>query len=335
MANVKLAIELDSLTTNIYALGSGLVLSEPTVATVDLEEKEEVKLYGEDAKKLIGKTAKNTKIVFPVFEGEIVNQAVATGLLKKYLEKLEIKSTILGAQVIFPVPCGVTADMLDKYKKLAKDCGLGKVYFAETPILSALGQRIPLNDSSPCFVIDMAGGVTNIAAVSLDGVIAGVSVNLGANNINVDIMDYIAEVFGLQIGLLSADKLRNEIGSLAENDGLTAVVNGRDLKTGAPKSIAIKAVDVQKPIKKYYDKIFEYAVSVLTKLPPEVSAEVRRAGIYLSGMASRVYGLEDYYAKKFDIKINVAENGQYAVVLGAGMAIGSSPLLKKVMFSSK
>lgn len=335
MSNVKLAIELDSLTTNIYALGSGLVLSEPTVATVDLEDKDEVKLYGEDAKKLIGKTAKNTKIVFPVFEGEIVNQSVATGLLRKYLEKLEIKPSLLGTQVIFSVPCGVTSEMIEKYKKLAKDCGLGKVYFAENPILSALGQRIPLNDSSPCFVIDMAGGVTNIGAVSLDGVIAGVSINLGANNINVDIMDYIAEAYGLQIGLLSADKLRNEIGSLAKNDGLTAVVNGRDLKTGAPKSIAIKAIDIQKPIKKYYDKIFEYALAVLTKLPPEVSAEVRRAGIYVSGMASRVYDLEDYYTKKFDIKINVAENGQYSVVLGAGMAIGNSSLLKKVMITTK
>ncbi len=335
MANNKLAIDFDSINTNIYVLGSGLVLSEPTVAAVDIGDKDEVKLFGEEAKKLIGKTSKNTKVVFPVFEGEIVNKSVASGLLKKFLDKIGLNSGVFGYHAIFPVPCGVTADMIDKYKKVAKECGITRVYFAEAPILAALGQRIPLNDSSPCFIIDMAGGVTNIAAVSLDGIIAGISINFGSNNINIDIMDYVAETFGLQIGLLSAEKLKNEIGSLAENDALSTVVNGRDLKTGAPRSIAIRAIDIQKPIKNYYDKIFDYAVSVLTKLPPEVSAEVRRAGIYVSGVASSVYGLEDYYTKKFDMKVSVAENGAMAVALGGGIAIGDSSLLKKVVISNK
>lgn len=335
MTNLKLAIDFDSINTNIYVLGSGLVLSEPTVAAVDTGNKNEVKLFGEDAKKLIGKTAKSTKVVFPVFEGEIVNQAVATGLLSKYLNKLGLKSILIGCQVLFSVPCGVTATMIEKYKKVARGCGIGRVYFAEAPMLSALGQRIPLNDSSPCFIIDMAGGITNIAAMSLDGIITGVSLNAGSNNINIDIMDYIAETFGLQIGLLSAEKLKNEIGSLAPNDALTTIVNGRDLNTGAPRSISIRAIDIQKPIKKYYDKVFEYATSLLAKLPPEVSAEVRREGIYIAGIASGVYGLENYYANKFKMKINIAENGGMAVALGGGIAIGDPALLKRVMITTK
>ncbi len=333
MAVEKLAIDFDSVNTNIYVLGGGLVLSEPTVAAVDINDGAEVKAVGDEARKLIGKTAKSTKIVFPVFEGEIVNEKVAIGLLNSYLKKLGIKNGFSGCHVIFPVPCGVTADILEKYKKVAKGCGVGKVYFAEAPLLSALGQRIPLNDSSPCFIIDMAGGTTNIAAVSLDGIIAGISVNFGANKISTDIMDYVAENYGLQIGLLSAEKLKKEIGSLALNDALATVVNGRDLKSGAPRSISIKAMDIKEPVSKYYDKIAELAISVLQKLPPEVSAEIRHAGIYVSGFASSVYGLEKYYGDKFGMKINVAEHGAMAVALGGGIAMGNSDLLKKVTLS--
>ncbi len=335
MSNSKLAIDFDSVNTNIYMLGSGMVLSEPTVATINLENNNEVKFVGEEARKLIGKTANNTKVVFPVFEGEIVNQPVAQSLLSSFLNKLGIKNNLFGCQAIFSVPCGSSYEVISKYKKVAKNCGISKVYFAEAPILSALGQRIPLNDSTPCFIIDMAGGTTNIAAVSLDGIIAGISVNFGYNKISVDIMDYIAENYGLQIGLLTAEKIKKEIGSLVENDALATVINGRDLKTSDPCSISIRAMDLQIPIKKYYDKIQELAVAVLKKLPPEVCAEIRNSGIYVSGIASSMYGLEKYYTNKFAMKINIAENGAMAVALGGGIAIGNSKLLKKVIISSK
>ena len=198
MATEKLAIDFDSVYTNIYMLGGGLVLSEPTVAAVSQSDKCEVKAIGEDARRLIGKTAKNTKIVFPVFEGEIVNEKVAIGTLKAFLSKIGIKGSLVGCQAVFSVPCGVTSDMIESYNKVAKSCGITKVSYVEAPILSALGQRIPLNDSSPCFIIDMGGGTTNIAAVSLDGIIAGISVNFGGNKISTDIIDYIAENNGMR-----------------------------------------------------------------------------------------------------------------------------------------
>ena len=133
MAIQKLAIDFDSVFTNIYLLGSGLVLSEPTVAAVGQDEKHEVKAIGDDAKKLIGKTAKNTKVVFPVFEGEIVNEKVAIGLLNAFLKKIEISSGLFGCTAVFSVPCGVTSDMLSKYKKVARACGITKSYFVEAP----------------------------------------------------------------------------------------------------------------------------------------------------------------------------------------------------------
>ncbi len=335
MAAEKLAIDFDSVCTSIYMLGSGLVLSEPTVAAVSQDDKCEVKAIGEDARRLIGKTAKNTKIVFPVFEGEIVNEKVAIGTLKAFLSKIGIKNSFLGCQALFSVPCGVTAEMIEVYKKVAKSCGITKINFVEAPLLSALGQRIPLNESSPCFVIDMGGGLTNIAAVSLDGVIAGISVNFGGNKISTDIIDFIAENHGLQIGLLTAEKLKNEIGSLDKNDTLSFVVNGRDLKTGAPRAISVKAMDIYEPISKYFDKIAELSLAVLKKLPPEVSADIRHAGIYVAGGSSSIYGLDKYFSEKFGMKVNVADNGQMAIALGGGVAIGDNALLKKIAIDLK
>ena len=335
MSAVKLAIDFDSAYTNIYMVGGGLVLSEPTVAAVCHDEKTVIKAIGLEARKLIGKTAKNTKIVFPVFEGEIINEKVAIAVLSAFLDKIEVRGRLGGCHAVFSVPCGVTSQMLEKYRIVAKKSGITKVFFVEAPLLSALGQRIPLNDSSPCFVIDMASGVTNIGAVSLDGVIAGVSVNFGSNKITTDIIDYVAEVYGLQIGLLTAEKLKKSIGSLVSNDALTTIVNGRDVTLGTPRSISVRAMDIIEPIAKYFDKIAELTTTVLKKLPPEVSAEIRHAGIYLSGEGASIYGLEKYYSEKFGMKINVAENPMMSVALGGGVAISDNDLLKKIGIISK
>ncbi len=335
MSKIKLSVDFDSFYTSIYRSEYGVVLKEPSVAAVDEAQNGAVKAIGNEAKKLIGKTSKTTKIIYPVFEGEIVNEKVAVSVLSGFLKKIEVKNTLFGAEVLFSVPCGATAEMIDKYKKVSQKVGFGKVHFVESPYLSALGQRIPFTDSAPCFVIDMAGGVTNIAALSLDGIIAGVSVNLGANKICADVIDFIAERYSIQIGLLTAERLKNEIGSLDDNDGLSTIVHGRDLKTGTPTSITIKACDITEPIKIYFDKIAEIALSVLQKLPPEVSADIRRSGIYLSGVASSVYALENYYKQKFDISVKVAEDADLAVALGGGIAIGDKSLLKKIELKTK
>ena len=335
MNGVKIAVDFDSIYTNIYMLGSGLVLSEPTVAAVDTTDKGDVKAVGEEARKIIGKTAKNTKIVFPVFEGEIVNEKVATFLLKAFFNKIGIGSRLFGINAVVSVPCGISPESLSKYEKVFKNAGASKVRFVEAPILSALGQRIPLNDFSPYFLIDMAGGVTNIAALTLDGIIAGVSINCGNNLVITEIIDYIAEVFGLQIGILTAERLKKDIASLDSNDGLSTVINGRDIKSGAPKSLSVKASELVLPVKKYYDKIAEVAMSVLIKLPPEVSAEIRHSGVYVSGIGASVYGLKKYYSDKFNIKINVAENNEYSVAIGGGVLISDKDRVDKLSINVK
>ena len=324
----KIAINFDSSDTSIYVLGSGVVLSEPTVAAVDGDGN--LKAFGAEAKKLIGKTSENTRIVFPVFEGEIVNEDVASKLLRSFLTKIDLLRGFSSVSAVFSVPCGTDGKMLSKYEKVAKNAGINKVTFVEAPLLAALGDRIPISDSAPCFLVDMASGTTNIAGISLDGIIAGISVNFGANKVATDIIDFLSDVYGIQIGLLSAEKIQKEIASLAENDGLSIVVNGRDLHTGTPRSIALRAIDIADCVKKYYDTIAELTMSVLVKLPPEVSAEIRHTGVYLTGVGSEIYGLANYYKKKFDMQITVSENPDMAIVLGGGIAVANDHLIKKI-----
>ena len=330
MAMVKLAIDFDSAYTNIFMKGSGLVLSEPTVAAVDDSGNGQVKAVGAEAKKLIGKTSKNTKIVFPIFEGEIVNEPVAIEILKRMCQKIEANTSLMGIYALFSIPCGMGMEVIEKYKRVAKKAGISKVDFVENPILSALGQQISLNESSPCFVVDIAGGTTNIAAVTIDGVIAGISVSFGGNKISTDIIDYISENYGMQIGLLTAEKIKREIGSLDYMDSLSMVVNGRDIDSGTPRAVSIRAMDIFSATRKYFDKVIELSTAMLKKLSPEVLAEIKRSGIYISGADSKIFGLKEYFEKRMEMNVNVADNGNYTVALGGGIVLGNNDVLKRV-----
>lgn len=329
MAGERIAVDFGNAQTKIYKLGAGLVLSEPTVAVVSDSENTKARVIGTEAKKLIGKTASDTKIIFPVLEGEIVSEKVASKTLSEFLKKTK-STSILGVKAVMSVPCGANANFLKKLESVATDAGITHVDFVEAPILSALGQGLTLTDVSPYFIIDMGAGNTNIAAVSLEGIIAGISVNIGGNNIDTAIIDYLADAYGLQVGIITAEKLKIQVGSLVENDTLATVVNGRDVLTGKPRSISVKASDIKCVLEKYYDKIVSLSLKVLAKLPPEVSAEIRHAGIYVSGGSASVYGLEEYFTKKFSMQVTVAENPSSSVVFGGGVIGANQKLLDKL-----
>jgi rod shape-determining protein MreB len=251
-------------------------------------------------------------------------------MLSYFFEKINVKSRIFGNEAIVSIPCGASAKTIEKYSNVVKNAGISKVNFIETSLLSAFSLNLPLTESAPCFIIDLGGGTTNVAAVTKEGVIAGLSVNFGVSKISTDIIDYVAEYFSLQIGLLSAERLKNEIGSLVDNDALSTVVNGRDLKTGVPRSCSIKAMDILPAVKIYYDKIAEIANATLVKLPPEVSAEIRRSGIFVTGVGAKIYGLTNYFNEKFGMQINVHDKPEYSAVLGGGAVISDKDLIKKI-----
>ncbi len=327
---IKLAIDLGSSVTKIYKIGSGIVLAEASCVAV-ASGSNTVKAIGEEAKHLIGKTAEFTTIVFPVFESDIVHEEMAATMLRYFLKKINVrKSQARRAEAIFSVPCGVEDALLDKYYRLANACGLGSVHFVEVPFLSAFGQNLTLSESSPAFVVDIGGGSTNIAAFSLDGIIAGIGLNIGGGNIDSHIIDEVADSFNLKIGLLTSEKLKQTVASLYEADNESMVVNGRDISSGRPRSVAVTSNDIFPCIKVFADKIVEYTGMVLAKLPAEVSASIWHSGIYLSGGGAKLMGLDDYLARALQMDVNVAEEPQMAVVLGGGRTIGNPDVLETV-----
>lgn len=324
---LKLAIDFGTSVTKIFRIGSGIVLAEATCLAVS-RESGEIRAYGNDAKRLLGKTAELTEMIFPVYEGEIVNEKYAGALLEYFLRK--VKHHAFSVEALFCVPCGTGVEAREKYYRIAKAAGISRVNFVETPFLVALGQDIPLSESNPVFAIDIGAGKTSAAVFSLDGVIAGLTMNVGGNNMDTHIIDHIAENFNLKIGPQSSEKLKNTVGSLIESDNQSTVVNGRDITTGKPRSVAVSSEDVLIPIRAYVDKIIEYAELILRKLPAEASAAMCKNGIYLSGGVSNLAGFADYVADSLQMEAHMPPDAQMAVILGGGRAIGNAAILRKI-----
>lgn len=325
----KLAIDMGSSTTKIYRAdtSSGIVLAEPSCVAVAGAERE-VKAVGKDAKNLIGKTAEYTSIVYPVYEGEIVDARLAAIMLKEFFFRIGVKKASLRrAQVLFSVPCGASSALLSDYINLAEECGLKKVFFVEQPYLSAVGAGAVLSESDPVFCIDVGGGVTNVAVVSADGIIAGLSMNVGGNNIDANILAKIAKTKGLRIGALTAEKIKNEIGSLYPNARGAMVAEGSSVETCRPASASVQASEITDCIRIYIDKVIEYAGAVLRKLPAEVCATVNRNGVELSGGVMKIPYLAQYISSKLEMRCHVCEEPQFATALGGGTVIRDKKLL--------
>ena len=329
---IKLAIDLGSSVTKIYRAdaGSGVVLAEPSCVAVSGVNRE-IKAIGKDAKKLVGKTAEFTEIVFPVYEGEIVDMRLAEAMLKEFLSRIGIRPSVLKRSfTVFSVPCGASAKLREDYAALAEECGLKRLCFVEAPFLAALGADAVLSEANPVFCLDIGGGVTNAAVLSLDGIIAGLSMNVGGNNMDANIIDRIEACKGLHIGALTAERVKNEIGSLGVGARGATVVEGSLVSAMRPGSVSVQASEIEPCIRIYIDKILEYASLVLQKLPAEVAAAVNGNGVYLSGGVVKLSFVPEYIAKKLDMRIHVCDEPQFAVVTGGGAAVRDERILGRI-----
>lgn len=324
---LKLAIELGTSVTKIYGVGSGIVLAEATCLAIHRDSRE-IRAYGNDAKRLHGKTAEDTEMVFPVYEGEITSERYAGALLEYFLKKVVRRA--FRVEALFCVPCGTSVEAREKYYRVAKSAGISRVEFAETPFLVALGQDVPLSEPNPVFAIDIGAGKTSTAVFSLDGVIAGLTMNIGGNNMDTHIIDHIAGLYHLKIGPQTSEKLKNTVGSLLDYDNQTMIVNGRDVVTGKPRAVTVSSGDIFYPISVYVDKVVEYAELVLRKVPAEVSAAMCKNGVYLAGGVAALSGFGEYVANKLQMEAHLAEDVHTAVVLGGGRVVGSNGLMKKI-----
>ena len=328
---IKFAIDLGTSMTKIYRAdtNSGVVLAEPSCVAISADG-EKIKAIGKAAKNLIGKTAEFTNIISPVYEGEIVNMLLAVEMLKTFLARVGVKGgKVRKAHVLFSVPCGISPRALSGYVTLAEECGLKKVWFVEQPYLAALGAGAVLSATDPVFCMDIGGGVTNIAVLSADGIIGGVSMNIGGNNMDANIMSKIAYQKKLSIGPLTAEKIKNEIGTLSNAALGTMVAEGSSTETLQPAAVSVTAEELTDSLRVYINKVLEYAVEVLRTLPAEVAASVNRTGVYLSGGVMKIPYAPQYIGAKLGIRQRVFEEPQFATVLGGGVLLQKQDLLEK------
>ena len=328
---IKLAIDLGSSMTKIYRAdtNSGIFLAEPSCVAV-VGEDQEIKAIGKEAKNLIGKTAEYTRIVYPVYEGVIVDMRLAVIMLKDFLSRIGIKRGALrSAQVLMSIPCGMSGQLLADYGMLAEECGLHRVRFVEQPYLAALGGGAILSDTDPVFCLDIGGGVSNAAVISANGIISGIAINVGGNNMDANIISKIANNNNLHIGVLTAEKIKNEIGSLSLSALGTMVAEGSSTHTCQPSSASIQAADLTECIRVYVKKVIEYASGVLWGLPAEVAAAVNRNGIYLSGGIMKIAHVPQYISSKLGMRYHICEEPQFATVLGGGVLLQDKEFLHR------
>ncbi len=327
---IKLAIDLGSTMTKIYRAdtNSGVVLAEPSCVAVAAGD--EVRAIGKDAKNLLGKTAEYTSILYPVYEGKVVNRPLAVQMLKEFFTRIGIKPNALkGAQVLFSIPCGLPDKDLKEYALLAKECGIKKPFFVEQPFLCALGGGAVLSDTEPVFCIDIGGGVANIAVLSADGIISGLSMNVGGNNMDANIINRIASNQKLLVGALTAEKIKNEIGSLSPTALGTMVAQGSSTATYQPAAVSVQAKDITECIRVYAQKIVEYTSMTLRNLTAEVCATVNRGGVYLSGGVMKIQYLPQFIGGSLGMRFQVCEEPQFATVLGGGVLLREKQLLTR------
>lgn len=332
----RLAIDFGSSVTKIYMPGCGVVLMEATCIAVEQlaengEKRVSIKAYGDKARALYGRAAVNTHIVNPVFEGDIVHEGLAACLLEHFLEKVEVTPRrARRAEVIFILPCGGKAGLKEKYRRVAEECGIGSVYFTIAPFAAVLGHNVAINESTPMFSLDIGYGLTNVAVISQDGLISGISVNIGGGNIDVHLIDQLADGFGLKIGSLTAERVKNTVGSMLADDNKMTVADGCEVKSGAPASIAVNSSHVFPIVQTYIDKVIEYVTALMAKLSAEVSSGIMRGGIFLSGGLVKLDGLPEYIGGRLKIPVNVPEEPQLAAVIGAGTILSNDELFDKL-----
>lgn len=327
---MKLAIDLGSSVTKIYRAdaNNGIALFEPSCVAITGEE-ETICAIGKEAKKLLGRTTGGTHIVYPVYEGMIADHDLAVKMLKEFLSRAEL-SSVRRSETVFAVPCGILDEQLMEYKQLATDCGFKKVHFVEVPYLAVYGSGIALSDDRPVFTVDIGAGVTNIAVVSPGGMNAGISINVGGNAMDYSIAECLANVKGLNVGTLTSERIKNEIGSLSENARGTTIAEGSSTENYMPASVSVHAQEIVACMRMYIDKVIEYAQLVLNQLPAEVAADIHRSGVLLTGGVTKMPYLKQYFEQKLRMPVAVADSPHFAVARGGGVALRDKKLLAKI-----
>ncbi|MCA9463882.1 MAG: rod shape-determining protein [Nitrospira sp.] len=325
-----IAVDLGTASTLIYMKGKGIVLNEPSVVTIETHSKK-ILAVGEEAKRMVGRTPGNLKAIRPMKEGVIADFDMAEQMLRYFIQKVHKGGTLFRPRIIIGVPSRITQVEQRAVKESAELAGAREVYLIEEPVAAAIGAGLPITEPSGNMVVDIGGGTTDIAVISLGGIVYSESVRIAGDQIDSAILNHLKREYSLLIGDQMAERIKMEIGSaypLSEKKQMA--VKGRDLVSGIPRTILIDDTEVRAALEDCVTTIIGAIRQALEHTPPELSGDIIDRGIVLTGGGSLLHGLDDRLREETSLPIVTVDDPLTSVVLGVGKTLEEISLLRKV-----
>jgi rod shape-determining protein MreB len=328
-----LAIDLGTANTLVYVKGKGIVLSEPSVVAVRKDNKgyNKVLAVGKEAKLMLGRTPGNIVAIRPMKEGVIADFEVTEAMLRHFIRKVHNRRTLLRPRIIVAVPSGITQVEKRAVRESAESAGAREVYLIEEPMAAAIGAGLPITEPTSNMVVDIGGGTTEVAVISLAGIVFSKSVRVGGDKFDEAILQYVKRKYNLLIGERTAEVIKTTIGTAYPQDDPESIeVKGRDLVSGIPKILTIDSEEVRLAITEQIETIVQVVKLALEQTPPELAADIVDRGIFLTGGGGLLKNLDVLLREETGLPINIAADPLSAVVLGSGKALEDLDLLKEV-----
>ncbi len=342
MMSADMAIDLGTANTLVYVKGRGVVLNEPSVVAIaDVRGKKQVLAVGEAAKQMLGRTPANISTIRPLRDGVIADFEVAEEMIKHFIRKAQRRRRFASPLIIVCVPSGSTAVERRAIQESAESAGARKVLLIEEPMAAAIGAGLPVTEPSGSLIVDVGGGTTEVAVISLGGIVYSRSIRMGGDKMDEAIISYIRRSHNLLIGESTAERIKIDIGAAtpddADNglvqDGPTQEVKGRDLMNGVPREILVSRRQIAESLAEPVAAIVEAVKVALENTPPELAADIMEKGIVLTGGGALLYRLDQVLREATGLSVVVAEQPLSCVALGTGRALEEMKRLRNVLTS--
>jgi rod shape-determining protein MreB len=332
-----MAIDLGTANTLVYVKGRGIVLNEPSVvAIVEVKGKKKVLAVGEEAKQMLGRTPGNISAIRPLRDGVIADFEVAEEMIKYFIRKVHNRRSFASPLVIICVPSGSTAVERRAIQESAESAGARRVFLIEEPMAAAIGAGLPVTEPTGSMVVDIGGGTTEVAVLSLGGIVSARSVRVGGDKMDEAIIGYIRRNYNLLVGESSAARVKEEIGSACppeDGDGATMEIKGRDLMNGVPKELVISERQVAESLADPVGAIIETVKVALEHTAPELAADIVDKGIVLTGGGALLGNMDEALRQATGLPVSLADDPLSCVVMGTGRALEEMKRLKDVLSS--
>jgi rod shape-determining protein MreB len=331
-----MAIDLGTANTLVYVKGRGIVLNEPSVvAIVDHRGKKQVLAVGDEAKMMLGRTPGNIEAIRPLRDGVIADFEIAEEMIKHFIRKVHNRRSFASPQVIICVPSGSTAVERRAIQESAESAGARRVFLIEEPMAAAIGAGLPVTEPTGSMVVDVGGGTTEVAVLSLGGIVYSRSVRVGGDKMDEGIISYIRRNHNLLVGESSAERIKKEIGTARppeDGNGRTMEVKGRDLMNGVPKELVINQRQIAESLAEPVGAIIEAVKVALEHTAPELAADIVDKGIVLTGGGALLGDLDQILREATGLPVSIADEPLSCVALGTGRALEEMKTLKHVLY---